>query len=149
MKVVLLKEVQGIGAPGTVKDVADGYARNFLLPRKLATPATAGALKQVDQLNAANERKQAKIEAEAAALAQQIEGQEVTFKVRAGEEGRMYGSVTNADVAEVLSRQIGQEVDRRKVVLEEPIHMLGSFDVRVRLTANQVPTVKVLVEAES
>lgn len=148
MKVILLKEVQGIGGPGTVKEVADGYARNFLLPRKLATPANSGALKQVDQMKAANERRVAKVEAEAAALARQIEGQEVLFRVRAGEEGRLYGSVTNSDVAEVLSRQIGQEVDRRKVVLDEPIHALGTFEVPVRLTAAQSPIVKVVVEAE-
>ncbi len=148
MKVVLLKEVQGLGAPGTVKEVADGYARNYLLPRKLATPATASALKQVEQMRAAQDRKLARQEEEAAALAQRIEGQEVRFQVRAGDDGRLYGSVTNADVAEVLSRQIGEEVDRRRVVLEEPIHMLGTFEVPVRLSAQHSPIVKVIVEAE-
>ncbi len=148
MKVVLLEEVQGIGGPGTVKDVADGYARNYLLPKKLATPATAGALKQVERVRAVEDRRQARLDEQAAAMAARIDGQEVTFRVRAGEEGRLYGSVTNGDVAEVLSRQIGEDVDKRRVILEEPIHVLGTYEVPVRLSASHSPVVKVVVEAE-
>ncbi|MBA2363400.1 MAG: 50S ribosomal protein L9 [Chloroflexia bacterium] len=148
MKVVLLQEVQGIGGPGTVKDVADGYARNYLLPKKLATPATAGALKQVERVRAVEDRRQARLDEQAAAMAARIDGQEVTFRVRAGEEGRLYGSVTNGDVAEVLSRQIGEDVDKRRVILEEPIHVLGTYEVPVRLSASHSPVVKVVVEAE-
>nr|MDQ3327394.1 50S ribosomal protein L9 [Chloroflexota bacterium] len=147
MKVVLLQEVQGIGGPGTVKDVADGYARNYLLPKKLATPATAGALKQVERARAVEDRRQARLDEQAASMAARIEGQEVTFRVRAGEEGRLYGSVTNGDVAEVLSRQIGEDVDKRRVILEEPIHVLGTYEVPVRLSASHSPVVKVVVEA--
>lgn len=148
MKVVLLEEVQGIGGPGTVKDVADGYARNYLLPKKLATPATAGALKQVERVRAVEDRRQARLDEQAAAMAARIDGQEVTFRVRAGEEGRLYGSVTNGDVADVLSRQIGEDVDKRRVILEEPIHVLGTYEVPVRLSASHSPVVKVVVEAE-
>ncbi len=148
MKVVLLQDVQGIGGPGTVKDVADGYARNYLLPKKLATPATAGALKQVERARDVEDRRQARLDEQAAAMAARIEGQEVTFRVRAGEEGRLYGSVTNGDVAEVLSRQIGEDVDKRRVILEEPIHVLGTYEVSVRLSASHSPVVKVVVEAE-
>lgn len=148
MKVVLLQEVQGIGGPGTVKDVADGYARNYLLPRKLATPATVGALKQVERARDAESRRQAKLDEQAAAMAARIEGQQLSFRVRAGEEGRLYGSVTNGDVAEVLSRQIGEDVDKRRVILDEPIHVLGTYDVPVRLSASHSPVVKVVVEAE-
>lgn len=148
MKVVLLQEVQGIGGPGTVKDVADGYARNYLLPKKLATPATAGALKQVERVRAVEDRRQARLDEQAAAMAARIDGQEVTFRVRAGEEGRLYGSVTNGDVAEVLSRQIGEDVDKRRVILEEPIHVLGTYEVPVRLSSSHSPVVKVVVEAE-
>ncbi len=149
MKVILLQEVTGIGGPGTVKDVADGYARNYLLPRKLATAATAGALKQFEQLQASEERKQAQADAQAAALAARLQGQEVVFRVRAGEEGRLYGSVTNSDIAALLSKQTGEDVDRRRVQLADPIHTLGTFEVPVRLSANHSPVVKVIVEAES
>lgn len=148
MKVVLLQEVQGIGGPGTVKDVADGYARNYLLPKKLATPATTGALKQVERARDAEDRRQARLDEQAAAMAARIEGQQVSFRVRAGEEGRLYGSVTNSDVAEVLSRQIGDDVDKRRVILDEPIHVLGTYEVPVRLSASHSPVVKVVVEAE-
>ena len=149
VKVVLLQDVPNIGGPGTVKDVADGYARNFLLPRKLATPATAGALKQVERLQQAEERRQAKVDAEMAALAGRSDGQELLFRVRAGEEGRLYGSVTNSDVAEVLARQTGDEIDRRRVILEDPIHNVGTYEVTVRLSGSHSPTVRVIVEPES
>ncbi|MDQ3855943.1 MAG: 50S ribosomal protein L9 [Chloroflexota bacterium] len=149
MKVVLLEEVQGLGAAGTVKDVADGYARNFLLPRKLAAPATPAALKQVEQLKAAEERRQAKADAQAAGIASRLDGQEVMFRVRVGEGGRLYGSVTNVDIAEVLTRQTGEEIDRRRIILDEPIHSIGTYEVPVRLSASHIPTVRVIVEAES
>ncbi|ACZ42720.1 ribosomal protein L9 [Thermobaculum terrenum ATCC BAA-798] len=149
MKVVLLKDVPGVGSAGTVKEVADGYARNFLLPRKLAAPATQAALKQVEQIKAAEQRRQEKAEAQTAELANKINGQELLFKVRTGSEGRLYGSITNADIAEVLSRQIGVEIDKRKIVLEEPIHMIGTFDVPVKLSSNHTPKIKVVVESES
>ncbi len=148
MKVVLLQEVQGLGGPGTIKDVADGYARNYLLPKKLATAATAGALKQIEQMRATEERRQAKLDAQAAGLAARIEGQEVTFRVRAGEEGRLYGSVTNADVAEKLQQQTGEAIDKRRVMLDEPIHAIGTYEIPVRLSGSHAPVVKVVVEAE-
>lgn len=148
VKVVLLEEVQGIGGPGTVKDVAEGYARNYLLPRKLATPATKAALKNVEQARAGADRRAAKQDADAAGMAARIEGQVVTFRVRSGENGRLYGSVTNVDVAEVLSKQIGTDVDRRRVILEEPIHTVGTYEVPVRLSAAHSPIVRVTVEPE-
>lgn len=148
MKVVLLQDVAGLGSPGAIKDVKDGYARNYLLPRKLATPATGGAIRQVEQQEEAEQRRQEKVEREAAAVAGRIQGQEITFRVRAGEEGRLYGSVTNGDVAEVLARKLGFEVDRRKVQMDEAIHTLGTFEIPVRLSASHAPVVKVTVEAE-
>jgi large subunit ribosomal protein L9 len=149
MKVVLLEEVHGLGEPGTVKEVKNGYARNFLIPRKLAAPATPAALKQVQRLQAAHELRLAKLEAEAAAFAARIQGQELVFRVRAGEEGRLYGSVTSGDIAEMLARQLEEEVDRRRVVLESPIQRLGEYEVPVRLSGNHSPVVKVRVESET
>ena len=148
LKVVLLADVQGIGVAGTVKEVKNGYARNYLLPRKLATPATRAAIQQVEQRREANERKQVKLDAQAAGLAGRIAGQEVRFSVRAGEEGRLYGSVTNADIAALLSRQMGEEIDRRRVVLEDPIQRLGTYEVPVRLSGVHSPVVRVVVESE-
>lgn len=149
MKVVLLQPVQGLGEPGTVREVKNGYANNFLLPRKLAVPATPGALKQVEQQQAAVLRKQEKIDAQAAGLAARIQGQELVFRARTGEEGRLFGSVTNSDIADILGRQIGEDIDRRRVILEDPIHVVGEYDVPVRLSAAHSPTVKVIVQPES
>jgi large subunit ribosomal protein L9 len=126
MKVVLREEVKGLGAAGDVKDVADGYARNFLIPRKLATPATEGALKNVEQQKTSYAKRQAQLDAEARALAARLGNTTLTLKARVGGQERLYGSITAADIAEALGKELGATFDRRKLVLEEPIRELGT-----------------------
>ena len=147
MKVILSKDVQGTGKAGEVKEVADGYARNYLLPRKLAVPASAGALKGVEQRKAAESQKAAKEEAAAQQLAERLTASPVVVTAKVGDQGRLYGSITSADIAEQLSKLIGQPFDRRMIQLDEPIRQLGSFDVPVRLHRAVSTKLKVDVQA--
>ena len=147
MKVILTKDVAGTGKAGEVKDVADGYARNYLLPRKLAVPASAGALKGVEQRKAAESQKAAKEEAAAQALAERLTAAPVVVTAKVGDQGRLYGSITSADIAEQLAKLIGQPFDRRMIQLEEPIRQLGSFEVPVRLHRAVSTKLKVDVQA--
>src|SRR5437764_5587947 len=115
MKIVLREDVKGLGAAGDVKDVADGYARNYLIPRRLAAPATAGALKNVEAQRASAAKRQAQVEAEARALAGRLNNTTLTLKARVGGQERLYGSITAGDVATALSRELGAPFDRRKL----------------------------------
>ena len=146
MKVILSKDVQGTGKAGEVKDVADGYARNYLIPRKLAIPATGGALKSVEQKKAAEEKKAASEEATARALADRLTSAPVVLTAKVGDQGRLYGSITNGDIADQLSAQLGQPIDRRKIELDEPIRQLGTFEVTIRLHRAVSAAVKVDVQ---
>jgi len=146
MKVILTKDVQGTGKAGEVKDVADGYARNFLIPRKLAIPATGGALKTVEQRKAAEEKRAATEEASARALADRLTSAPVVLTARVGDQGRLYGSITSADIADQLSSHLGQPIDKRKIDLDEPIRQLGTHEVTIRLHRAVSATVKVDVQ---
>ncbi|MEK6620837.1 MAG: 50S ribosomal protein L9 [Chloroflexota bacterium] len=146
MRVVLKKEVQGLGRPGDVKDVADGYAQNFLLPRGLASEASAGELKRVAQERATATAKRDRAHAEAEALAKRISATTLVFKLKAGSEGKTFGSVTNRDVAEALRRDAMIEVDRTKIHLEEPLRSLGVHQVEVRLLADVRAKLAVAIE---
>lgn len=148
MKVVLQEEVKGLGTPGDVKDVADGYARNFLIPRKLAIPATPSALKNVEAHKAAIARRQAQQEAEARALANKLAATAVTIKAKVGSQNRLYGSITAADIAAALQKTLGQPFDRRKLQMDEPIRELGTHTVPANLMRDVTTTVTVRVEAE-
>ncbi|MDP8924814.1 MAG: 50S ribosomal protein L9 [Chloroflexota bacterium] len=147
MKVILTKDVAGTGKAGEVKDVADGYARNYLLPRKLAVPASASALKGVEQRKAAESQKVAKEEAAARDLAERLTAAPVVVTAKVGDQGRLYGSITSADIAEQLTRMLGQPFDRRMIQLDEPIRQLGTFDVPVRLHRAVSTKLKVDVQA--
>ena len=147
MKVILTKDVAGTGKAGEVKDVADGYARNYLIPRKLAVPASASALKGVEQRKAAESQKAAREEAAAQELAARLTAAPVVVTAKVGDQGRLYGSITTADIAEQLSKHIGQPFDRRMIQLDEPIRQLGSFDVPVRLHRSVSTKLKVDVQA--
>jgi large subunit ribosomal protein L9 len=146
MKVLLVQDVENLGEAGEVKKVADGYGRNYLIPGGLAVLATSGALKQADLHRRRATRRRERISAEMAALARAIEQTTLTFKAKAGEKGRLYGSVTTADIAEKLAESLGQEVDRRKIVLQAPIKQLGSHTVTVRLSGDHTADFSVVVD---
>lgn len=148
MRVVLLQDVPGLGKAGEVKDVASGYGRNFLLPRKLAEFATTAVLKRVEAQHQAQARRQSHAEAEIVSLAQTLEGLEVAVKARVGAMDRLYGAITSGDIAEEIHRISGQDIDKRKIELEEPIRQLGEYEVSVRLSKELVPKIKVIVEEE-
>lgn len=148
MEVLLVKDVAQLGRAGEVKRVADGYARNFLFPRQLAVVATPGAIKQAREVNQAEAKRKAKALSDAQVLAGRLDGLSVTFKVRAGESDRLYGSITNANIAEALEEQIGEPVDRRKIDLEEPLKELGTHAVTVRLAPEAEAKVTVVLERE-
>ena len=149
MKVLLTQTVKNVGRPGEVKDVADGFARNYLLPRGMATVATAGTLKQAEAQHQADLRREEKNVAANQALGQKIEGITVTLHAKSGPQGRLYGAITATDIATALSEQLGQPVDRRHVELEEPIRQLGEYKVPVRLARDVVPQVAVTVEGQT
>jgi large subunit ribosomal protein L9 len=148
MKVLLTRDIDKLGRAGTVAKVADGYARNYLIPRGLALPATESALKQADSLRAAETRRQEKLHQETTVLGERLDGVSVSFKARAGEGDKLYGSITSADIAAALAEKTGVEVDKRKIELEEPLRELGAHQVTVRLTAELTPQVTVIVERE-
>lgn len=148
MKVILTQDVPTLGRAGELKDVADGYARNFLIPRGLARPATTAAVKQAATQKQVVERKQAKAQAEVKELAATLSNTQLVFKAKVGEQHRLFGSITSADIADELSRKIGQPIDKRHVELAEPIRHLGEFKVPVRLAPKIEPDVTIVVEPE-
>jgi large subunit ribosomal protein L9 len=145
MKVVLTQDVPKLGDSGTLQDVKDGYARNFLIPQGLAAMATPGMVKQVEERQRAEARRIAKLEEEMRDLADRIEASHIEIIARVGEQGRLYGSVTSTDIAEKLSEAVGEEIDRRKLGLDEPIRTVGDYEIPVRLVGKLAPMVKVRV----
>jgi large subunit ribosomal protein L9 len=146
MRVVLQKPVEKLGDPGDVVDVADGYARNYLVPRGLAIKAHKGAAKQAESLQRAHATRVSRQKAEFEAVASKlISGGPIRVSARAGEEGKLFGSVTAADLAQAIAEQAGVEVDRKDVHLDEPIRSLGTHEVRVHLFAEIDPVVTVEV----
>ena len=133
MKVVLIEDVKGTGKAGETKEVAAGYARNFLLPRKLAQPATKGAQEQVDRVKATAVQRENRELDDAKALAVKLEAMQVILKLRSGKDGKLFGAVTNADVASALKQQHGIALDRRKIEFEEPVKAMGPGTAHVKL----------------
>jgi large subunit ribosomal protein L9 len=145
MKVVFLEEVEGTARTGDVKNVANGFARNFLLPRKLAAPATDHYI-SIAQARATKEvRKQSKLDEDAQKLLPKIDGQELTVEVRVGEQEKLFGSVTAREIAEMLVERTKIELEHRQVDLKQPLRELGTFKVPVKLTRNVIATVTVNV----
>lgn len=145
MKVILQQDVKGQGKKGQLVDVSDGYARNFLLPRKLAVPATAENLNTMKQQEKALKAQQAAEKAEAQAIAQKLEGLMVKIPAKAGEGGRLFGAVTAKEISEALSAQHGLDIAKTKLVLEEPIKACGGYQVKAKLGYEVVGTVNVMV----
>ena len=148
MQVLLLKDVAGIGHAGDIKEVSGGHAKNYLFPKKLAVPASEGAQKQAQSIREAAERHRDRKLTEAKAQASKLDGQVLTFKVLAGEGDRMYGSVTNAEIAEALSKVAKTEIERRQIELEHPIKSLGQHSVPVKVASGVTATIVVTVERE-
>ncbi len=148
MKVLLTEDVPNLGLAGEVHSVAGGYARNYLMPRGMVVLATKGALKQADDIRQAGIRRRAVERANAEAQAQVISQQKLLFAARAGENDRLYGSVTSADIAERLSEAVGFEVDRRRIQLEHPLRELGLYNIEIRLMADVSATFQVAVVRE-
>lgn len=146
MKVILLSDVVGAGVAGEVKEVADGYARNYLLPQGLAVLATPAALKMTENQRQALTQRQARLQSQELEVAGRLEGVEVRLQARVGAGGRLYGSITAADIAEELTRLSGLAVDKRKIELEKPIRHLGSYQATVKLSKGVAPKVRVIVE---
>jgi large subunit ribosomal protein L9 len=148
MKVVLRKDVEKLGEAGSVQTVADGFARNYLIPKGLAVLATSGELKVVAENTRVREMKIARQERQLQDLADKISGQRLEFTARSGDQGRLYGSITAGDIAERLTASVGQEIDRRKVVLADPIRSVGEHSVTVHLVGRLRPQVTVVVNGE-
>lgn len=133
MKLVLLSDVKALGKKGDVVDVADGYARNYLLPRKLAGEADKGALAQLEAQQKAQERRAAQELADARALASRIEAGKFAVKAKAGGNGKLFGAVTNADVASAIAGELSIDIDKHKIELGNQIKALGSYPVEIKL----------------
>src|SRR6266496_3054144 len=147
MKVLLIKDVYKLGRAGEVKKVADGFGRNFLLPQKLAVLATPGALKQTEKIRSQAEVRRTELNSELKDLANLINGITVVFSAKAGETGKLYGSITTQDVATAIQEKTRFEVKKQQIDMQ-PIRNLGEFTVHVRLTMDLVPEVKVIVHRE-
>lgn len=148
MRVILQADVPGLGRRGEVVEVSEGYARNYLLPRGLAQEASVGALRAAQHLAEEKQRKADREREKAHRLAGRLEGRLVTIRARAGEGGKLFGSVTGRDVADAIAAQLGCQVDRRRVLLEEPIKAVGTYAVRLHLYAGVDATVQLRVIPE-
>jgi len=148
MKVVFLQDVEGMAHIGEVKEVADGYGRNFLLPKKMALLATTGAMRQAETQRKVEVARLTRLDAEMTDLAKRLEATGITIRVKAGAEGKLFGSVSSADIAQGLLQVANFEVDRRKIELEEPIKQVGTYEVILRLTKTVNARLKVAVEPE-
>jgi large subunit ribosomal protein L9 len=148
MKVVLLEDIAGTGRAGEIKEVSKGYAKNFLLPRGLASIATPTVTKQVESRLERKKLEEGVDREKLVELAQQIQGKEIHLKARMGGGERLFGSITAADVAEELSRAIGSVIDKKKIDIEKPFRQTGSYEVAIKLAGDIKPKITVVIEEE-
>ena len=149
MKIILKQDVPNLGQEGDIEEVADGYARNYLIPQGMAVKATPGALKDFEHRQKVQAKKHERMKKRAETMARRLTAQTLTFEVKVGETGQLYGSITNADIAEALEEAIGEEIDRRDIPLPEPIREVGEHFVPVQLMEDVEPQVRVVVKPES
>ncbi len=147
MRVMLLKDVYKLGRAGDVKKVADGYGRNYLLPQGLAVLATPGALKQADRIRTTATELRTRLNQEMGAVAERLGGLSLAFPAKAGETGKLYGSITTAMLGEAIERETGVKVDRRQID-SQPLKALGVHKARIRLTVDLIPEITVIVHRE-
>jgi large subunit ribosomal protein L9 len=148
MKVLLVQNVDKLGSSGEVKEVSGGYGRNYLIPKGFAVLATRGQIKQAEERNVAQHKREQAARKDAEALAGRISGQTLRFTAKVGELDRLYGSITSSDIAEKILAQTGVEIDRRRIDLDEPLKRIGIYPIKVRLMAGLEPMVNVVVEGE-
>lgn len=148
MKVVFLKDVSTKGKAGDIREVADGYARNFLFPKNLAMQASDSAIKIAAMRVQEKDRHQAKIHSEMTELAVLLQDKEIHFQAKAGEKGRLHGSITTANIADQINDILGVDIDRKKINLVEPLRQLGIHEVKIQFSKDIAATVKVIIEEE-
>jgi len=148
MKVILQQDVRGQGKKGQLLEVAEGYARNYLLPRKLAVPATADAMNTMKLQEKARKAEEARLKAEAEAAAEKLKGAVVKLTAKAGANGKLFGAITSKEISEGLMSQHGIELAKQKIVVEEPIKAYGSYELKAKLGFEITGTVYVVVSEE-
>lgn len=146
MKVILLKDVKSIGKKDDIVEVKDGYARNYLLPRELAVEATEGRINRVSDKRKAEKQKKQKEKEEAKILKSELEKLKIVIKTKAGSKGKLFGSITNKDIAEALKSQHSIEIDRKKIILGEAIKAIGSYDLDIKVYPEVTARLKVYIE---
>ncbi len=149
MKIVLRQDVPKLGEAGTIQTVANGYGRNYLIPQGMAVVATEGEIKVAEHNMKVRERKINRQEEQLQSIADKIAGTRLEFVARAGEQGRLFGSVTSAEIADQLAEKTGEEIDRRKIELSDPIRTIGEHELEVHLVGKLRPVITVAVAAEN
>ena len=149
MKVVYLEDVSAKEKKGDIREISDGYARNFLIPKGLAIPATESSIKAAKKITEEREKKRARQYNEFVELAKEMNGKELFFKAKASTKGTLHGSVTAADIAERLTKIMNAEIDKKKVALKAPLHKIGLHEVKIVLMKDAIAEVKVIIEEET
>ncbi|MFC1916737.1 50S ribosomal protein L9 [Chloroflexota bacterium] len=148
MKVIFLQDVPNVARAGEIKEVANGYGKNYLMPRRLALPASASATNLLEMQRKIEAHRQEESETYLIELATQLDGKEISLKARVGAKDRLYGSITAADIASELESTMGLTIDKRKIELDEHIRQLGSYEVAIRLAKDIVPKITITVTGE-
>lgn len=148
MKVIFIEDVPNVAKAGDIKDVADGYGKNFLIPKGLAAAATAQSINEAKKQMEKRARRRAETEAEMRQLAAEIDGKEVVVKAKTGGKEKLYGSVTSEDISAALEKSFAVIVDKRKIEIADPIRQVGTYDVAIRLGTDIVPMIKVTVKEQ-